>query len=87
MALGAQQSGVIRTVLGEVAILIGVGLAIGMAVTLAATHLVASLLHGIRANDPGMLSFAARHSRRSRGARWISARPQSIPARSDGGAS
>jgi predicted permease len=59
MALGAQQSRVIRMVLGEVAILIGVGLAIGIAITLAATHFVASLLYGIKANDPRMLSFAA----------------------------
>lgn len=59
MALGAQQSRVLRKVLGEVAILIGMGLAIGLAATIAATHLIASLLYGIKANDPLMLSLAA----------------------------
>ncbi len=59
MALGAQQSRVIRTILGEVAILIGIGLAIGLVATMTATHLVASLLYGIKANDPRMLSLAA----------------------------
>ena len=42
MALGAQQSRVLRTVLGEVIILIGIGLGIGLAATLGATHFIAS---------------------------------------------
>jgi putative ABC transport system permease protein len=59
MALGAQQSRVLRTVLGEVAVLIGMGLAIGLVATIGATHLVASFLYGVKANDPRMLSLAA----------------------------
>jgi putative ABC transport system permease protein len=59
MALGAQQPRVLLTVLGEVAILIGIGLAIGLAAALGATHLVASLLYGVKPNDPRMLSLAA----------------------------
>ncbi len=59
MALGAQQSRVLRTVLGEVTILIGIGLAIGLAATAGATRLIASLLYGVRANDPWTLSVTA----------------------------
>jgi putative ABC transport system permease protein len=59
MALGAQQSHVVGAVLGEVAILIGIGLAIGLVATIGTTHLIASLLYGVKANDPRMLSLAA----------------------------
>jgi putative ABC transport system permease protein len=59
MALGAEQSRVLRMVLGEVAILIGIGLVIGLSVALATTRLVASFLYGIRSNDPWILSLAA----------------------------
>ena len=59
MALGAQQSRVLRMVLGEVAILIVMGLAIGLAATIGATHFIASLLYGVRANDPWTLFLAA----------------------------
>jgi putative ABC transport system permease protein len=59
MALGAQRSRVLRTVLGEVMILIGIGLVIGLAATVAATHFIASLLYGVRANDPWTISVTA----------------------------
>ena len=59
MALGAQQSRILRTVLGEVMILIGIGLAIGLPVTAAATRFIASLLYGVRANDPLTISVTA----------------------------
>jgi putative ABC transport system permease protein len=59
MALGAENSRVLRMVLGEVAILIGIGLAIGLAAALAATRLVASFLYGLRPNDPWTLGVAA----------------------------
>jgi ABC-type antimicrobial peptide transport system permease subunit len=59
MALGAQQSRVLRSVLGEVTILIGIGLAIGLAAAIGTTHFIASLLYGVRANEPWMLSAAA----------------------------
>ena len=59
MALGAQQSQLLRRVLGEVMILIGIGLSIGLPVTVAATHLIASLLYGVRANDPLTISVTA----------------------------
>jgi putative ABC transport system permease protein len=59
MALGAQRSRVLRTVLGEVMILIGIGLVIGLPATVAATHFIASLLYGVRANDPWTISVTA----------------------------
>jgi ABC-type antimicrobial peptide transport system permease subunit len=46
-------------VLGEVAILIGLGLAIGLSAALAATRFVASFLYGTKPNDPWTLSLAA----------------------------
>jgi putative ABC transport system permease protein len=55
MALGAEQSSIFRMVLGEVAILIGVGLV----TTLATTRFVASFLYGIKSNDPWMVSLAS----------------------------
>jgi ABC-type antimicrobial peptide transport system permease subunit len=59
MALGAEQRRVLRMVMGEVAVLIGSGLAVGLGLTLAATRLVASFLYGVRPNDPVTLLLAA----------------------------
>jgi putative ABC transport system permease protein len=59
MALGAQQSRVLRMVLGEVAILIGLGLAIGLGAALGTTRFIASFLYGTKANDPWTLLLAA----------------------------
>jgi putative ABC transport system permease protein len=59
MALGAKRSRVLRMILGEVAILIGIGLAIGFGATLATTRLVASFLYGLQPNDPRILGVAA----------------------------
>jgi putative ABC transport system permease protein len=59
MALGAEQSSIRRMVLGEVAILISVGLVIGLAATLATTRFVASFLYGIKSNDPWIVSLAS----------------------------
>jgi putative ABC transport system permease protein len=52
VALGASRRCVLRTLFGEVAILLGVGLAIGCGAALAATRLVASFLYGVQPNDP-----------------------------------
>ena len=59
MALGAQQSRVLRMVLQEVAILIMIGLAVGLGAALATTRFVASFLYGVEPNDPWTLSLAA----------------------------
>ncbi len=59
MALGAQQSRVLRMVLREVAMLIGIGLAIGLSAAMGATRFIASFLYGTKANDPWTLALAA----------------------------
>jgi ABC-type antimicrobial peptide transport system permease subunit len=59
MALGAQPSRVLRMVLGEVAILVGAGLAIGSGATIGATRFIAVFLYGVKPNDPSTLSLAA----------------------------
>jgi ABC-type antimicrobial peptide transport system permease subunit len=51
MALGAQRQDVIRMVLRESLSLVGVGMAIGIAVSLAAGRLIASQLYGLPAHD------------------------------------
>jgi putative ABC transport system permease protein len=59
MALGAQRSGVVRLVLGEVAILIGIGVVVGAGLTLAGGKTATSLLYGLKAWDPVTLVSAA----------------------------
>jgi putative ABC transport system permease protein len=57
MALGAQRSGVIRLILGEVSILIGIGIAVGVGFTLAGGRATGSLLFGLKADDPLTLAL------------------------------
>jgi putative ABC transport system permease protein len=59
MALGAEQARVLRMVLGEVLIMIGVGLFIGLCASLATTRLAAGFLYGLTPNDPLIISLAA----------------------------
>jgi putative ABC transport system permease protein len=59
MALGAEQARVLRMVLGEVLLLIGIGLGAGVAAALATTRFVSSLLYGITPTDPITLTLAA----------------------------
>jgi len=56
MALGAQGEDVLKQVLKEGAWLAGIGLALGLAGSLAATRLLATLLFGVKPTDP--LTFA-----------------------------
>ncbi len=58
MALGAEQSRVLGMVLREVATLIFVGLAVGMAFTLATTRFVSSFLYDLTPNDPKTIGSA-----------------------------
>jgi ABC-type antimicrobial peptide transport system permease subunit len=59
MALGAEQSRVLRMVLGEVAILIAIGLVIGLGAAIGTTRFVESFLYGMKPNDPWTLSLSA----------------------------
>ena len=59
MALGAEPGRVLRMVMGEVALLIGFGLAIGLGAAIATTRFVESFLYGMKPNDPWTLSLAA----------------------------
>ena len=58
MALGAEQARVLRMVLGEVAILLVAGLALGLAVAVFSTHLLAGFLYRLEPNDPTTLVTA-----------------------------
>jgi putative ABC transport system permease protein len=59
MALGAQASAVVRLVLGRSLRLVALGLAIGVAASLSASRLVASLLYGLEPDDVPTLVAAA----------------------------
>jgi len=58
-ALGATTSNVLSQVLGEGLRTVAIGVAVGVALALAAGRLVASLLYGVKANDPGAMTIAA----------------------------
>jgi putative ABC transport system permease protein len=58
MALGAQRSGIVGLILGEVAVLIGIGIAIGVGLALGGGRAASSLLYGLKANDPLTLALA-----------------------------
>jgi predicted permease len=58
-ALGATATDIIRLVVARVALLVGVGLAIGAGLSLWTSTLVASLLYGLDPRDPRMLIVAA----------------------------
>ena len=58
MALGAQRSGVIGLILGEVAVLIAIGVVVGAGLTLAGSKAASSLLFGLKPRDPLTLAFA-----------------------------
>ena len=58
MALGAQRGTVIRMVLRETAVLIGIGLAAGVPASLACARFIQSQLFGLKAADPVTLGAA-----------------------------
>jgi len=59
MALGAAEARVLRMVLGEVSLLVGVGLLVGLGAALAATRLIETFVWGVTVRDPATLSMAA----------------------------
>jgi ABC-type antimicrobial peptide transport system permease subunit len=58
IALGAQNERVLWMVLKESMLLLGIGIAVGVPATLAATRLVQTQLFGVKASDPVTLAFA-----------------------------
>jgi putative ABC transport system permease protein len=52
MALGAQRSTVIRLILGEVSVLVGIGMVVGVGLALAGGKAAGSLLFGLKPYDP-----------------------------------
>jgi predicted permease len=58
MALGAPRRDVLRSVLGEALIMVGIGTAIGLGVAVGTTHFLESLLFGLPPNDPLVLGGA-----------------------------
>jgi predicted permease len=52
MALGAKRGDILKMVLGQSLIVIGLGIAIGLGVAFAGTRLLASLLVGVSSSDP-----------------------------------
>ena len=59
MSLGASRGAVQRMVLGEGGVLLGVGLALGIACALGATRLMQGLLFGVTPGDPATLAVVA----------------------------
>ena len=59
MALGAEQSRVLKMVMGEVGVLIAAGLALGLGVAMVLTRFVASFLYGVKPDDPLTFFLAA----------------------------
>ena len=58
-ALGATTGNVLSQVLGEGLRTVAIGVVVGITLALAAGRLVASLLYGVKANDPGAMAIAA----------------------------
>jgi predicted permease len=59
MALGAQRRSVIWLILRDMALLLAIGMGLGLGASLAAGRLIISLLYDVRPNDPVQLAAAA----------------------------
>ena len=59
ISLGAQQSDVLKLILGSALKLALIGIGIGVVVTLAFTHLMASMLFEVTPSDPATLTFVS----------------------------
>ena len=58
MALGANRADVVKLVIREAALLLGIGLVIGGLLSLATVRAATSLLYGLQPNDPATLLAA-----------------------------
>ena len=59
MALGAQKTNVLWLILREVLLLVAIGLVIGLGASLATTKTAATLLFGLKPNDPLTIAMAS----------------------------
>jgi predicted permease len=59
MALGAAPAGVVRIVLQRVALLVGLGVTLGVGISVWASQFVTTLLYGLQPRDPSTLTVAA----------------------------
>jgi ABC-type antimicrobial peptide transport system permease subunit len=59
MAIGAAPSSVMRMIVRQSAIVIGIGLMVGLAGALASGRLIAALLYGVTPTDPVSIAAAA----------------------------
>lgn len=59
VAIGADPNRVLRMVLSDVGLIIGIGLTSGLALTLVTTRFLASLLYGLTATDPTIIVIAS----------------------------
>jgi putative ABC transport system permease protein len=58
MALGANSGGIVRLILREALLLLGIGLVVGAGLALAAARTASSMLFGLKPYDPATLAFA-----------------------------
>jgi predicted permease len=58
MALGADGAGIVRLILREAFLLLGIGLVVGVGFALAAARTASSMLFGLKPYDPATLAFA-----------------------------
>jgi ABC-type antimicrobial peptide transport system permease subunit len=58
MALGADRAKVLRLVLGEVGLIVALGLGVGLGAAVLSAPLVSSFLYGVKPNDPQTLALA-----------------------------
>jgi ABC-type antimicrobial peptide transport system permease subunit len=59
MALGARRAHVLRLVVGESMLLVGLGVAVGVTISLGVSRFVEALLFGLAANDSTTMMLAA----------------------------
>jgi len=59
IALGARAHNIVWMVVRESTLVLGIGMIVGVGMSVALSRLVASLLYGISAHDPGVLGMAA----------------------------
>jgi predicted permease len=59
MALGANRITILRMLLGQVALTVGIGLVLGLPATWVLTRIIESQLYGIKPHDPASLAMAS----------------------------